>query len=298
MPTDRHSDRSSVRSRNREDDDYDPNNNGEEEEMDALIAPQFVKQAFDQYAEGGRYMSNQHVGAALRSLGLMTPDDELEGIIADVIAEGLGAGNVAGADTSAAASSRYYRSVDIRKFTAIAHRVQAKEKAAIGAAVSGGIGGANVFKPTERELIEYQQCFRTFDVDNTGYVPIDKVGLILHQIGLHTNESELKVIKVEMDRDATGMIKFDHFLVMVSRLRQDECSADELLEAFTVFDPEDTGVIEVDVLLEYMQSMCEIMTTEDIKELIYGNEHLMDARGMIDYRRLIWAMVKNIGRDQ
>ena len=311
----------------------------DDDDEDDEIPIQHIKHAFDSYTEGSRYLNNERVGEALRSLGLMTPHEELEAIVSEVILAslrqqgargtsgpggGLGAASAAvgkeagtgalasvdslayavnfgadatvanfGSDAEGLSLSRFHRSVDVEKFAAIAQRVHAKERAAVRAAI-GGTGG-EVFKPSDAALLDYQAAFRTFDREGVGYVDISRIGMILHQIGLHTSEAELRVIKMEMDRDGTGTLRFDHFLVMVARLRQDECAMDELLEAFSVFDPDGTGLVDLEEMKEAMREMCDVMTEDEIEDMFARSGDAVDAEGKVDYRRLIHSMVKSMG---
>ena len=78
---------------------------------------------------------------------------------------------------------------------------------------------------------------------------------------------------------------FPDFLTLMARTvgsKEGREEDDVMLEALTMFDKENTGVISTDVLRHVLTSMGEQLTSEEVNELI--KEADKDGTGKIDYK--------------
>jgi len=86
----------------------------------------------------------------------------------------------------------------------------------------------------------------------------------------------------EADTDNSGKIDFDEFLSLVSR----QISNDESLrEAFRVFDKNNDGYISRSELKKAMANLNEILTDEEIEEMI--EEADLNGDGKINYEGMM-----------
>ena len=85
----------------------------------------------------------------------------------------------------------------------------------------------------------------------------------------------------EVDVDRSGEIDFDEFLILMAKKMKDSDSAEELLEAFKVFDTNNDGLISAAELRAVMNNVGEELDDEEIDEMI--READFDGDGHINY---------------
>jgi len=83
------------------------------------------------------------------------------------------------------------------------------------------------------------------------------------------------------DADGNGTIDFPEFLTMMARKMKDTDSAEEIKEAFKVFDKDGNGFISAAELRHIMTNLGEKLTDEEVDEMI--READVDGDGQINY---------------
>ncbi|KAF3940049.1 Calmodulin [Dactylella cylindrospora] len=104
----------------------------------------------------------------------------------------------------------------------------------------------------------------------------------MRSLGQNPTDTELQDIINEVDRDNTGTIDFNEFLLLMAP--RDGASRDleaELRQAFQVFDKDKTGSIDASELRAVMKAIGENLTDEEIDEMI--READKDKNGTIDF---------------
>jgi calmodulin len=96
----------------------------------------------------------------------------------------------------------------------------------------------------------------------------------------------------EVDADGNGTIDFPEFLTMMARKMKDTDSAEEIKEAFKVFDKDGNGFISAAELRHIMTNLGEKLTDEEVDEMI--READVDGDGQINYDEFVDMMVGGV----
>jgi len=92
-----------------------------------------------------------------------------------------------------------------------------------------------------------------------------------------------------VDADGNGTIDFPEFLTMMARKMKDTDSAEEIKEAFKVFDKDGNGFISAAELRHIMTNLGEKLTDEEVDEMI--READVDGDGQINYDEFVDMMM-------
>ncbi|CAF3861864.1 unnamed protein product [Rotaria sordida] len=92
---------------------------------------------------------------------------------------------------------------------------------------------------------------------------------VLEDLGYNVPESELSTFINQLDIDKSGTIEFEEYLsFMLTFIKKNVTTEDNLKDAFNLFDQNDDGFIEAKDLREIMTNLGEKITDEDIDEMI------------------------------
>ncbi|XP_054278955.1 calmodulin-like [Macrosteles quadrilineatus] len=134
---------------------------------------------------------------------------------------------------------------------------------------------------TEEQTAELKEAFMMFDQDNDGWITLSELGTLVKYLGYIANEEELQEA-VGKDGE-TEKIDFEGFLALMSRLVID--SDVEIIQAFRVFDKEGTGVVSTKDLRQALTSLGEVMTAEEVEQLILEAD--VNGDGVIKYEDFV-----------
>jgi len=143
---------------------------------------------------------------------------------------------------------------------------------------------------TAEQLIHYKQCFNLFDKDGDGVITAIELGTVLSSLGQDLSEDALDKIIQEYDCDEDGCLSFIEFIKFMEKRQQVQNDEDELLQAFQVFDLNKDGVITVDELKEVLGKVGEIMTTEEIEDMVKMADK--DGDGVINYEEFVKMLLQ------
>merc|ERR1711994_928711 len=118
----------------------------------------------------------------------------------------------------------------------------------------------------------YQDAFAHFDSLKNGMISTKLLGPLLRHCGENPSESEIQDMVNEVDKDATGTIKFPNFLDLMSIKFSDNNAEDEIREAFKVFDGDGNGYINRQELRSVMMNLGEKLSDVEIEGLINDEE--------------------------
>ena len=78
-----------------------------------------------------------------------------------------------------------------------------------------------------------------------------------------------------------GSVDFTEFMTLMTKQRQESDTPDELKEAFKLFDKDGNGIISASDLRQVMTNLGQVLTDEDIREMIFESD--IDGDGQISY---------------
>jgi len=138
---------------------------------------------------------------------------------------------------------------------------------------------------TEDQIAEFKEAFSLFDKDGDGTITTKELGTVMRSLGQNPTEAELQDMVNEVDADGNGTIDFPEFLTMMARKMKDTDSAEEIKEAFKVFDKDGNGYISAAELRHIMTNLGEKLTDEEVDEMI--READVDGDGQINYDEFV-----------
>ena len=130
---------------------------------------------------------------------------------------------------------------------------------------------------TEAEKAYYKETFELFDDKHTGFIEPYKILPIMEQV----TDQKLQVMKLQeiidkhtiIDADTVVGVSFPKFIAILKMYLVESQTDAEVIEAFKVFDEEETGQISINQLRYYLT---KIKSQPDQSEI---EEFLKDAAG-------------------
>ena len=109
-----------------------------------------------------------------------------------------------------------------------------------------------------------------FDTSGSGTIESKELKVALRALGFEPPKDEIKNLIGDFDKDGSGRIDFHEFLeIMITKMSQKD-SAQELENAFTLFDVDGDQEISFADLKKVAVELAEDMTDEELKEMIAG----------------------------
>merc|ERR1719148_649756 len=111
-------------------------------------------------------------------------------------------------------------------------------------------------------------------VDGSGAVGIEQVeGLTdlkvaMRALGFEPKKEEIRKMIADIDKDGSGTIDFDEFIIMMTSKMGERDSKEEMTKAFRLFDDDDTGKISFKNLKRVSKELGETMTDDELQEMI------------------------------
>ena len=112
----------------------------------------------------------------------------------------------------------------------------------------------------------------------------------MRALGFEPKKEEIKKLIADIDRDGSGQIDFAEFLDMMQHKMSERDGREEVLKAFRLFDDDETGKISLKNLRRVAKEIGEVMTEEELQEMI--EEADLDGDGEIDSEEFLRIMKK------
>lgn len=90
----------------------------------------------------------------------------------------------------------------------------------------------------------------------------------MRNLGQNPTEESLRQMIREVDADENGTIDFAEFLTLMARKMKTKDSEAEILEAFKVFDKDNSGKISPAELRQVMSNLGEKLSDEEVEEMM------------------------------
>eukprot|EP00921_Rhytidocystis_pertsovi_P015920 GHVQ01025189.1.p2 GENE.GHVQ01025189.1~~GHVQ01025189.1.p2 ORF type:complete len:102 (+),score=18.67 GHVQ01025189.1:213-518(+) len=94
----------------------------------------------------------------------------------------------------------------------------------------------------------------------------------------------------DIDKDGSGTIDFNEFLEMMTQKMSERDPKEEIMKAFRLFDDDETGKISFKNLKRVAKELGEVMTDEELQEMI--DEADRDGDGEINEEEFMRIMKK------
>ncbi|XP_066970603.1 calmodulin-like [Macrobrachium rosenbergii] len=139
---------------------------------------------------------------------------------------------------------------------------------------------------TPQEESEARECFAIYGKD--GMIPTSALGSALRSLGVNPTNAEIKALADELGNPQS--IDFSTFLRLLTKDFTPADSAEEIQEAFGVFDKDGNGSISATELKHVLMTMGEKLTEEEVEIMIHEAD--IDGEGQIYYQQFIDIMTK------
>lgn len=131
-----------------------------------------------------------------------------------------------------------------------------------------------------------KNAFQAFDYDREGLIDCDQVSTILEMLGQKLDDKTVKglIREVKNDPKATKL-NFNEFAMLAGRFVEVEedvnAIAEELKEAFRLYDKEGKGYLTTEVLRDILHELDDKLSNEDLDMMI--DEIDADGSGTVDF---------------
>ena len=104
----------------------------------------------------------------------------------------------------------------------------------------------------ENEILKLKQAFSVIDKDNSGEIEYSEIPAIFEKMGIKPKEGEIETVWSSLDFHQDGKINYTEFLAATLN-SVDFAKEERLWSVFQYFDPEDTGYITADSVIEALR---------------------------------------------
>ena len=148
---------------------------------------------------------------------------------------------------------------------------------------------------SEEQTEEFREAFGLFDLDGGGDIDASELGTVMRSLGANPSDEEIKAIINEVDDNGSGSIDFPEFCALMARKLQVSDCAEELQEAFHVYDDKQTGFISRYDLREIVAGLADGLSAEEVDEIVQiavKSEERWDGRVSFEAFRALMMMHK------
>lgn len=148
------------------------------------------------------------------------------------------------------------------------------------------IAGKKTFDPalfmrpefTKNDILEIKAAFDMFDVDNTGTInPNDLKNALKSQGYEQKNSTVFKIIN-NLQVESTEKVNFGEFLDLIASETSDYTSEEDIRKLFNIFDPENTGFIELTTLKKIAKELGDALDEQEIIQLFTKSDRDKDGK--------------------
>ena len=126
---------------------------------------------------------------------------------------------------------------------------------------------------SDEQIEEFREAFSVFDPENKGYIQAKELGQVLRSLGICiTNEEKNQYIeKFVQGKEAN--ISFHDFLKIISQKISDIKADEELMEAFSLFDPDKKNEIDIEFFEKQFKEYLPDIDEKEIKDICQYLKH-------------------------
>lgn len=118
----------------------------------------------------------------------------------------------------------------------------------------------------QKQIAEFKEAFSIIDHDSDGFIDKEDLKDMLASLGQSPTDEYIE----DMISEAPGSINFTMFLTLMGEKLSGTDPEHEILQAFEAFDEKKCGFINADDLREFMTSMGDRFTDEEVDIMFKG----------------------------
>jgi len=142
---------------------------------------------------------------------------------------------------------------------------------------------------SEEQIQDMKEAFRLFDKTGRDQISTGDLGTVMRSLGQNPTEAEL----AELMREISGeTVDFTEFLSLMGKQMQVADTANDIKEAFKIFDKNSTGEISAAELKHVLTTIGEKLSEEDV-DLLLKDGNVVDQHGKIQYDSFVNMMMSH-----
>jgi len=142
---------------------------------------------------------------------------------------------------------------------------------------------------SEEQIQDMKEAFRLFDKTGRDQISTSDLGTVMRSLGQNPTEAEL----AELMREISGeTVDFTEFLSLMGKQMQVADTANDIKEAFKIFDKNSTGEISAAELKHVLTTIGEKLSEEDV-DLLLKDGNVVDQHGKIQYDSFVNMMMSH-----
>ncbi|XP_063430888.1 neo-calmodulin-like isoform X1 [Mytilus trossulus] len=138
---------------------------------------------------------------------------------------------------------------------------------------------------------DFKEVFELFDKDGDGTITIKELDTVMRSLGQNPTENEVKEMVQKADTDGNGTIEFPEFLQMATDMMKSVDLADEVRDAFRLFDKNGDGYVTAPELKTILSNNGEKISDEELDALVKDAD--VDGDGKINYQEFVSMLEGN-----
>lgn len=142
---------------------------------------------------------------------------------------------------------------------------------------------------TEEHREEIKKSFEAISKDGKT-IETTELKFAMRALGFEPKKEEIKKIQESVDRNETGRIEFEDFLLVMAQKFEEKGAKDEILKAFSLFDADGTGRITFENLKAVAEELGEKIDDQELREMIAEADR--DGDGGVDREEFLKIMKK------
>ncbi|KAL4237343.1 Calcineurin subunit B [Mactra antiquata] len=141
---------------------------------------------------------------------------------------------------------------------------------------------------TDEQVAVFKEAFSLFGKDGDDTISINELGTVMKCLGQNPTEAELRKWLNEVDVRGNGTLDVNEFLKLMASQMNVGDPAEEIREAFRVFDKDGKGFISEGELRHIMTNFGEKLTDEEVDKMIKEAE--IDGDDQVNYEEFVAMM--------